>query len=249
MLDFMHQLRLGFLDPHSFTLMLSLFCTRITWELASSVALYLFIWDSKIHAYQVAHILEPTWSVSCGLRRLSSNPYPQNFLRLAKVMFSDRPLEDFKSRLSLGTANSRWFSDFYFCESWMAKPHVRAWSCSTQRRQHSTSDVPVYNGRAEQHFKHNFFPLFPFCHFLESPEEEKMCTSITLLSPTWPTFPSPALAVLVPQLQIIYHLIMPKCFILATPALLALGAGNTVRCGNCCQEAHTVGVSSACLVF
>lgn len=107
MLGFMHQLRLGFLDPHSFSLMLSLFCTRVVWGLASSVALYLFIWDSKIRAQKVAHILEPTWSVSCGGWDLSSNLDPQNFPRLAKVMFSDRPLEDFKSRLSLGTANSR----------------------------------------------------------------------------------------------------------------------------------------------
>lgn len=43
MLDCMHQLRLGFLGPRSFSLMLSLFCTCVTWRLASSVALYLFI--------------------------------------------------------------------------------------------------------------------------------------------------------------------------------------------------------------
>lgn len=121
-------------------------------------------------------------------------------------------------------------------------PAAERWlnsSCSTRWRQHSTSDVPVYNGHVQQHFKHNFFSFPPFCHFLESPEEEKMCTSIILLSPTWSTFPSLALAVLIPQLQIIYCLIMPKHFILATPALLALGTGNTFRCGNCCQEAHS----------
>lgn len=58
MLDFRQQLRLGFLDSHSFSLMLSLLCTHVTQELASSAALYLFIWDSQ----EVANTLEPTWS-------------------------------------------------------------------------------------------------------------------------------------------------------------------------------------------
>lgn len=164
-------------------------------------------------------------------------------------MFSDRPLEDFKSCLSLGTANSRWFSDFYFCEFWIAKPHVRAWSCSTQWRQHRTSDVPVYNERADSTLNVISSPFSPSAIFLKVQKKKKNVHinyspfyhlanfSFSCLD----CFGSTASDYLSP-----YH---AKAFILATPAFLALGAGNTVRCGNCCQEAHTVGVSSACLVF
>lgn len=120
--------------------------------------------------------------------------------------------------------------------------------CSTPWSQHSTLDVPVCNGYAEQYFQHNVLSLFSILSFSWKASRKKNVHIIIPFLPLGQFFPSPASAVLALQLQIIYCLIKPKHLILATPASLALSAGNTVNWGTAARK-HTRLVEAVCVVF